>query len=86
MSFKANDDDDDTSEESSEVSETTSEQSESESDSESVNAAEKTTDAEKITLLNSMVRNSKVFDKKLFLQKMETIEQVPESLHHAQLK
>ena len=65
--FKANDDDD-TIEESSEVSETTSELSESESDSGGVNAAgKKTTDAEKITLLNSMVRNSKEFNTKLFL-------------------
>ena len=68
MTFKASDDDDNTIEESSEVSDTTSEQSESESDSKSVNAAgKKATDAEKITLLNSMVRNSKEFDTKLFL-------------------
>ena len=88
VTFKATDDnDDDTIEESSEVSDTTSERSELESDSGDVNAAgNKTTDAMKITLLNSIVRSSKEFDTKLFLSKMETIGQIPESLDHAQLK
>lgn len=59
--------------------------SESVNESRSENAG-KTADAEKIAALNSMVKNSKEFDLKLFLEKMETIEQVPESLDLAQLK